>query len=188
MPAAPAFKEWQAIVGALLSGEQILILRKGGIAEGRGGFAVQAARFWLFPTAFHAQREKTKPSVHRFFAGEPSVSPAEVTLTGFAEVSATAFLTDWKDVARLDPFHGWSEATVRERFDWASPPGVHALAVRVHRLREPRTMSLTPAMAGCKSWVDLPLDFSDVAADPVLDDASFAARLAALGPAFAPEA
>ena len=34
----PAFKEWHVVVEALAAGEQILLLRKGGIAEGRGGF------------------------------------------------------------------------------------------------------------------------------------------------------
>jgi len=37
-PLYPAFKEWQVIVDALAVGEQSLLLRKGGIAEGRGGF------------------------------------------------------------------------------------------------------------------------------------------------------
>ena len=60
----PAFKEWLVIVDALAAGEQSLLLRKGGIAEGRGGFDPELAeRFWLFPTQFHAQREKTKPGL-----------------------------------------------------------------------------------------------------------------------------
>ena len=33
-----AFKEWAMVVDALGRGEQIIILRKGGISEGRGGF------------------------------------------------------------------------------------------------------------------------------------------------------
>ena len=60
-PRYPAFKEWQVIVAALAAGEQSLLLRKGGIAESRGKFNPERAeRFWLFPTQFHAQREKTK--------------------------------------------------------------------------------------------------------------------------------
>src|SRR5512138_2779668 len=51
-----AFKEWAIVVDALGRGEQILILRKGGIAEGRGGFRPEHTRFLLFPTAFHEQR------------------------------------------------------------------------------------------------------------------------------------
>ncbi|MED5454303.1 MAG: DUF1802 family protein, partial [Verrucomicrobiota bacterium] len=33
-----AFKEWAVVIDALGRGEQIIILRKGGIHEGKGGF------------------------------------------------------------------------------------------------------------------------------------------------------
>ena len=48
-----AFKEWAAICEALSAGRQIIILRKGGIHEGREGFRVQHREFWLYPTNFH---------------------------------------------------------------------------------------------------------------------------------------
>ena len=66
----PAFKEWEGIVEALGHGAQILILRKGGIAEGRAGFQVKHPKFWLFPTGYHQQWEKTKPGL-RLFASRP---------------------------------------------------------------------------------------------------------------------
>ena len=65
-PSAPAFKEWEAIVEALGHGAQIVILRKGGIAEGRAGFQARHPKFWLFPTGYHQQWEKTKPELRRF--------------------------------------------------------------------------------------------------------------------------
>ncbi|MBA2742902.1 MAG: DUF1802 family protein, partial [Chthoniobacterales bacterium] len=49
------FKEWALVCDALGRGEQSLILRKGGIAEGRDGFAFRHSEFFLFPTFFHAQ-------------------------------------------------------------------------------------------------------------------------------------
>ena len=48
-----AFKEWAVVVEALGAGEQILILRKGGIHEQRGQFTVAHGEFWLFPTQYH---------------------------------------------------------------------------------------------------------------------------------------
>ena len=39
-----AFKEWAIVVDALGRGRQSVILRKGGIAEGRGGFRPEHAR------------------------------------------------------------------------------------------------------------------------------------------------
>jgi hypothetical protein len=175
----PAFKEWQAIIGALVAGRQSLILRKGGIAEGRDGFEARAARFWLFPTAFHAQRDKVKPAPE--CAPHPEPANGDVLITAFADVHHHAFLSDWERVRALDSHHLWTEATIRERFNWSSPPGLHVFVVRVHRLRQPVRFTPTPAMAGCRSWVDLPYAFADHASDPVCDDVAFAARVKAIG-------
>jgi hypothetical protein len=179
---APAFKEWHSIVDALVRGEQILILRKGGIAEGRGGFQVKSERFWLLPTYFHAQEQKLKSSLTTKLPDEAalSVPPSSFTVRAFAEITAHAFLTDWPAVARLDPFHSWSEATIRERFEWSKPPGVHAFVVRIHRLHEPFSVATTPELAGCKSWVELPNDFDTLESSPAVDDAAFAQRSAAI--------
>ena len=179
---SPAFKEWQIIVEALAAGEQILLLRKGGIAEGRGGFdPALARRFWLFPTHFHAQREKTKPAAAHRFAAPDAAGGGAITLKAFAEVAHTVFLADWPAVAALDPFHVWTEAAVREKFDWGRPPGLHALVVRVHRLRQPVTFAPAPEMGGCKSWIELPYAFDDYTSDPVLADADWTARRIRLG-------
>ncbi|HEV8072488.1 MAG TPA: DUF1802 family protein [Opitutaceae bacterium] len=193
---SPAFKEWHVIVEALGVGEQILILRKGGIAEDGGGFEVKAAKFWLFPTHFHEQLAKTKPAAKKFFTrvggaspGLRSPEPVErgeegpprndsiIHLHYFAEVVQQVFLSDWAAVARLDAFHLWSEETIRERFNWAQPPGLHAFAVHVHRLMQPAPLEVTPEMSGCKSWIDVPLDFAAPASEPVLNDAAFAEKL-----------
>ena len=178
----PAFKEWHVIVEALGAGEQIIILRKGGIAEGRLGFEVEAQRFWLFPTGFHAQLEKTKPVAARWFeaVATDATAASTVTLRYFAELVSTSFLTDWEAIRRLDPFHLWTEQTVNERFYYGDAPGIHALVVRVYRLNSPLTLPLSPAMGGCKSWIDLPAAPPTGASSPVLSDAVFAARRAAL--------
>jgi hypothetical protein len=160
---------------------QTLILRKGGIAEGRGGFdPARAARFWLYPTAFHAQREKLKPGAAPYFVAEvPAVPPA---LEFYAELVSRRFLSDWPAVASLDPHHLWTEATVRERFDWSRPAGIHLLVVRVHRLASPMPMPAGLDSGGCKSWIDLPLgDPAAHPARPVLDEIAFARACAALG-------
>ncbi|MGV3757322.1 MAG: DUF1802 family protein [Verrucomicrobiota bacterium] len=47
-----AFKEWAIVVDALGRGEQIILLRKGGISEGRGGFQVEHPQFLFWPTLF----------------------------------------------------------------------------------------------------------------------------------------
>src|SRR6266566_2495760 len=54
------FKEWSLVCDALGGGTQSVILRKGGIAEGRGGFSFRHRQFFLFPTFFHEQITKVR--------------------------------------------------------------------------------------------------------------------------------
>src|SRR5690242_17126471 len=56
-----AFKEWAAICAALGEGLQTLIVRKGGIDEGREGFRVANGEFWLFPTYLHEAATGLEP-------------------------------------------------------------------------------------------------------------------------------
>ena len=43
----PAYKEWGVVVRALLAGEQVLDVRKGGIREEGRHFGVRSTRLWL---------------------------------------------------------------------------------------------------------------------------------------------
>ena len=55
-----AFKEWSIICDTLGCGNQSLILRKGGIHEGKKGFRFEHEKFALFPTRFHEQEERVR--------------------------------------------------------------------------------------------------------------------------------
>jgi hypothetical protein len=185
--AAHAFKEWSAIVNALAAGAQTIILRKGGIAEGRAGFdPARARRFWLFPTQFHAQHEKLKPAAAPFFDLDHKPAAADplapLRLRFYADLVAHRFLGDWAEVTALDAQHLWTEATMRERFDWAKPAGLHLLLVRVHRLDSALALPAGLDLGGCKSWIELPLPLppTGLASTPALNDAAFAAARAAL--------
>jgi CDP-diacylglycerol--glycerol-3-phosphate 3-phosphatidyltransferase len=178
-PAAfPAFKEWEGIVAALGQGAQIVILRKGGIAEGRAGFAPKHPRFWLFPTRFHEQWERTKPDLRR-------LAPAggdgrQIVLEYFAEVTDAVYLESWPQVARLDGDHFWGEEILRERFDYAARPGMtaglHLLIVRVSRVNLPHRLAPSEAYDGCKSWIEVPADWTGDIATPVVRAEEFATR------------
>ena len=61
-----AFKEWAAVCDALAAGRKTIILRKGGIHEGRDGFRVAHREFWLFPTHFHQSSDSLIPEAQPF--------------------------------------------------------------------------------------------------------------------------
>jgi CDP-diacylglycerol--glycerol-3-phosphate 3-phosphatidyltransferase len=176
----PAFKEWEGIVAALGHGAQIIILRKGGIAEGRAGFKPRHEKFWLFPTRFHQQWEQTKPGLRRFAAPVASEAPKDITLEYFAEITDAVYLESWAQVARLDPDHFWSEAILRERFDYhdrpGMTPGLHLLIVRVSRVNLPHRLAPAAAYEGCKSWIEVPTDWTPDIAAPVVRQEEFATR------------
>jgi CDP-diacylglycerol--glycerol-3-phosphate 3-phosphatidyltransferase len=175
----PAFKEWEAIVEALGHGAQIILLRKGGIAEGRAGFQARHSRFWLFPTRFHQQWEKTRPELRRYLV--PAVEgDKNIALTYYAEVTDAIYLTSWDQVERLNGAHFWGDEILRERFGYQDRPGMeqglHLFIVRVSRVNLPHLLAPSPAYEGCKSWIEVPADWSRDVATPVVRAEEFATR------------
>lgn len=174
-----AFKEWAIVVDALGRGEQILILRKGGIAEGRGGFQVEHPRFLLFPTLFHQQRESVLPAAQsRYDEIAPHLpTPDVLRLELCAEVVAWRKLDSLAAVERLRGQHIWRDDVLAQRFDWGRQQGIFALAVRVARLPNRVEVPMLPSFGGCKSWLELAGEITTDAAQPVLAESAFQARL-----------
>ena len=176
-----AFKEWAIIVDALGRGEQILLLRKGGIAEGRGGFQVEHPRFLFFPTLYHQQRESVLPAAQlRYDEIAPHLPPPETLRLEFcAEVVAWRKLTSLADVERLRGQHLWRDEVLAQRFDWGKEQNLFALAVRVSRLPQRIELPMLPSYGGCKSWIELAEEIPTDTVQPVLTEAAFQARLRA---------
>ena len=148
-----AFKEWAVICEALGTGLQSLIIRKGGIAEGKAGFAFLHNEFLLFPTWFHEQLEKTTLPADTTLPDEPG-EELEVRYTATIEWSGT--LTDWAQVERLRCFHVLREAVIEERYRYRETEGVHVAFVRVYRLDPPLRLKNEKRYGGCRSWIELP--------------------------------
>lgn len=174
-----AFKEWAIVVDALGRGEQIVILRKGGISEGRGGFQVEHPRFLLFPTLFHQQRESVIPSAQaRYDEIAASFPPADrLRIEFLADVVEWRRLEALTDAERLRGQHIWRDEVIAERFDWGRKKNIFAMAVRVSRLREAVELPMLPSYGGCKSWIELEEDIDVSHATAVLSEAEFAKRL-----------
>ena len=168
-----AFKEWAVICDALGTGRQTLILRKGGIHEGREGFRIEHREFWLFPTGFHQQRDEIIPEAWPLLDEVQSRGlPSGISLGLYAVVEDVHHVLDRAALARLSGRHVWSEATVEQRFQYRTP-GLFALVVRVFRRPSPFEIADSPHFAGCKSWVDLPSPLQTSGLQPVLDDTTF---------------
>lgn len=178
------FKEWQVVCDALASGRQSILLRKGGIHEGRDGFSFAHSEFFLFPTRFHALGEQVRE-------GEVKVMPEWqagdlIQVTHHAEALWAITLHDWEKVNALEAFHIYSEQTVRDRFDWEgkgmASGSIHVALVRVRELEVPWTFPYEAKYGGCRSWIHLPqaAENPQNTARPVCTDEAFSELQATL--------
>jgi hypothetical protein len=159
------FKEWALVCEALGAGKQSVLLRKGGIAEGRAGFGFRHSEFFLFPTFFHEQLVKVREPG----AEIPAPREGEIEVRYFAKLEAQQEITSWSVAAALESFHILEKSVVRERFEYKQA-GLQVALVRVFRLEPAWVLPDEPAYGGCRSWVNLPEFPAQVRMKPALTD------------------
>ncbi len=164
------FKDWALVCAALGQGRQSLILRKGGIAEGRDGFRFKHTEFFLFPTQYHEQAEKVRPAELARLGPAVPAPAGIVQIRYYFRLEWAVWLDEWAALQRLEPFHIWREDVVRERFEYDAQRGLQCAFGRVFRLEPVWTFPDRPGYGGCRSWVTLPELPTDVAMSPVLAD------------------
>jgi hypothetical protein len=178
---APACKEWAAVVHALLEGEQILDVRKGGLREDGRHFSVQSTRFWLYPTAEHQKSELLKePYRHWVDLAHAAPVGEAITIEGWADVVKLATVTEPEELEAVGSKLIWTGEYAASRLGWKKRDPLWVLALRVHRLHEPLTVDWNDAYGGCTSWVELnrlPDDPASLPSTPALSDVAFAGRL-----------
>jgi hypothetical protein len=138
-------------------GRQSLLLRKGGIAEGKGGFRWRHPAFFLFPTHFHEQAQSVTEADVPAVGSPPSESDDHaIPLTLFARIERSGILTDRSRVEALAPFHIWKPQVVEDRFGFGPSPGLAWALIRPFSFEPPWLLQPSRSFAGCRSWVDLP--------------------------------
>lgn len=160
------FKEWSIVCEALGQGLQSIILRKGGIAEGREGFSFRHREFFLFPTHFHEQLERVRKIDIRI----SETDKGKIGIKYFARVEETRVIISWSKAEALQPLHILQSDAVRERFKDNPAPGIHVALVRVFRIEPVWTITNEKRYGGCRSWVNLPEPPAKKCFQPVLSD------------------
>ena len=178
---APACKEWAVIVHALLEGEQIVDVRKGGLREEGHHFGLRAKRFWLYPTAEHQRADLVKQPYRHWLDLAASAPVGEpIRIDGWADVDHAAEITEPEQLDALAPKLIWTPDYARSRLSWKKRDPLWVLVLRVHRLLQPVTVPWDDAYGGCTSWVDLaglPDDPESLPSEPALSDVAYAGRL-----------
>jgi hypothetical protein len=134
-----SLKEWASAIEALGRGEQVILIRKGGIADPT--FGVEAERFYLYPTYFH----------------QPDAAPdnGTVDITHWCEVVRTWRVRELDALFRLEPHVVFPHDTLITRYSFRADQALHILGVRTMRLAKPARIAAKPEYAGCRSWVSI---------------------------------
>ena len=152
-----ALKEWAVTVRALADGQQILLLRKGGIHEGSQEFRVIHPDFLLYPTFEHQRkdllREEYRPSLAEILV-EPR-QEGQLTFTHWARAAEVIEVSEQSKVDQLAPYHIWTDAYAQARLNWKPMLPLSIMLLRVFQLERPVTVPLLPEYNGCTSWVEV---------------------------------
>ncbi|OBZ13399.1 hypothetical protein A7975_11135 [Bacillus sp. FJAT-26390] len=175
-----ALKEWAVSVKALAEGQQIIIMRKGGIIEETRDFQLMSPKFYLMPAYEHQKKHLLKEQ----YAGEMDKTLADwsldmkaIKLESYAEVAEDIEVTDQETLDRLRDLHIWTDTFAEERLRWKRTKPLHVLLLRVYRLESPIEIPMRPAYNGCKSWVRLEDEFTAPEMIPVMESAKFEAEV-----------
>jgi hypothetical protein len=152
LPNHTALKEWANVVEALGRGEQIILIRKGGLAD--PSFGIDADQFYLYPTYFHQGESDARPFV---------------TLTHWAEIVRTWRITDRETLARLESFVVIPRETLDARYGFRSDQALYVLALRAWELPAPVRIPFSEQYGGCLSWISLEEEIDVEGSRPVLD-------------------
>ncbi len=160
LPNHTALKEWANVIDSLGRGEQVILIRKGGIADPH--FGIEADRFYLYPTYFH--QGETDPRTR-------------VTITHWVEVVRTWSIREWELLERLAPFVDIPRETLEARYRFRPDQALYVIAVKTFALPSPVEIAHSDEYGGCRSWISIDDEIDIEGSRAVLSDAELQAKV-----------
>ena len=168
-----ALKEWSATIDALAFGDQLFLLRKGGIRETNRHFEMANRRFLLYPTHFHEADRMLKPRFQHLVDHDAPIDDNSVTFTAWAEVADVLSVNDAESLDALLDLHVWTDEFVNKRIAWKPRHAADLIVLKTYRLTEPVQIPIAPHHKGCKSWVDIDPSIDIGTSIPAMPDADW---------------
>ncbi len=169
-----ALKEWAVVIEALARGRQRLLLRKGGIAEGRGGFAVKHGEFLLYPTWEHQHLVLIRDEFRGLFEQARPRSSGVVRFQYLARVTDVLRAPALPEAMRpLEADHIWAPRYLEKRYEYRPERPLFVMIVRLYRLAAEGEIPEIRRYAGCRSWVEIEQEIDTAHSLPVEPDATF---------------
>ena len=177
---AVALKEWATVLEAMAKGEQLVLIRKGGLIEPGSGFELISQTFMFYPTFEHQAVNYLRAPYQGYVeeAAKRRAAEGSVRVDLFGVAVASHHVRDPSVIERLSAVHIYNEAFVSQRLKWQPEMPLVIVPVRAYRLASPQLLPVIERYAGCKSWVELEQPVSLAGATPVLEESVFASRLA----------
>lgn len=166
-------KEWQVAIAALLQGDTILLLRKGGIREAKGQFSLAAREVLLLPTLEHQKLNLLKDKFRSLANSELYGQPDQVRFEGWATITHAFVLNAETEVTPLLPYLVWNEQFVAERLDWQPDRPLYGLLLRAYQLESPLVLPRHKGYGGCRSWVEIGESVAVKDSTPALAEAAY---------------
>jgi hypothetical protein len=170
-----AFKEWHVVVNALGRGDQVVIMRKGGIDEGENGFEIKHKQFWLFPTQFHQQKDFVIPSAASSMTAQPNNDI--IPIQYHCQIVDHCELTRDEQIEKIRGQHVWKDEVLIQRMTSGDKNQLHALLVRVSKLPNPIEIPMDDQYGGCRSWIQLKENLDSNNCSPILAEDHFESRI-----------
>ena len=170
-----ALKEWAVTVEAMAKGDQVLLLRKGGIHEDGKDFRVIHREFLFYPTYLHQKEDLLQPAyqpVLRKLLEQPQDND-RITFSYWARAEELLEISEQEKVDNLEPHHIWTTAYAQSKLHWKPMLPMSVLLLRIYKLEQPVTVPYLPEYGGCTSWVEVLSDVNLGRMEPVLNDAEF---------------
>ena len=177
-----AFKEWAVTVNALAQGQQVLLLRKGGIHEVTKHFRIAHPEFLLYPTYEHQNEDLLKPSSHSLFQETlTDSSPAgTVTFSYWAQVTETIKVAELEKVQELSNYHIWTNEYTESRLRWKPMVPLSIMLLRVFKLEAPVNIPWIKEYGGCTSWVEIMPKINLGQLTPAMNDSDYQNSVASI--------
>ena len=174
-----ALKEWAITVDALASGEQILLMRKGGIHEESKDFRIIHDEFLLYPTYEHQRPELLKQPYQGNLKTLLSTQrdATKVKFSEWATVHEVLEISEQDKIESLNDFHIWTDEYAQGRLHWKPMVPLSIILVRVYTLQSSTSVQFIPEYQGCTSWVDIIPKIDLENKTPVLSDTEFEVKV-----------
>ena len=152
-----AFKEWAVACEAIRSGEQTILIRKGGVREVNGVFTMTDRNFLLMPTYEHQKAELLQSRYVSKLHTLQSISrnPNIIEIDTYVEVEKILTDVTEESLARVENEFPWNSEYVKLRFDFNPYDPLFVILLRAYTLPKMQTVPMRQSYQGCKSWVDL---------------------------------